>query len=149
LKWGLPLVLGGALGNLSDRITRGEVIDFIDYRGDWVRSMNTYIQQYWTGWTVTDHWPTFNVADVAICAGVALMAIDMFTSKRGHAPPPEQPSKPPEPAAEAPPESREVDPNAAALLATPPPGQRGSADPADVSLAGSSQPPAADAPNGK
>jgi signal peptidase II len=31
----------------------------------------------------TDHWPTFNVADVAICVGVALMAIDMFTAKRG------------------------------------------------------------------
>jgi signal peptidase II len=32
---------------------------------------------------VTDHWPTFNVADIAICVGVALMAIDMFTAKRG------------------------------------------------------------------
>ena len=31
---------------------------------------------------VTDHWPTFNVADVAICVGVALMAIDMFSAKR-------------------------------------------------------------------
>jgi signal peptidase II len=65
LKWGLPLVLGGALGNVFDRIRYGHVIDFIDaHVGD-------------------HHWPTFNVADIAICVGVGLMAIDMFTSKRG------------------------------------------------------------------
>jgi len=65
LKWGLPLVLGGALGNVFDRIRYGHVIDFIDaHAGD-------------------HHWPTFNVADIAICVGVGLMAIDMFTSKRG------------------------------------------------------------------
>jgi lipoprotein signal peptidase len=69
LKWGLPLVLGGALGNVFDRIRYGHVIDFIDahvlYKG------------------VDRHWPTFNVADIAICIGVGLMAIDMFASKRG------------------------------------------------------------------
>jgi signal peptidase II len=68
LKWGLPLVLGGALGNVFDRIRYGHVIDFIDvhlvFRGK------------------DHHWPTFNVADIAICVGVGLMAIDMFTSKR-------------------------------------------------------------------
>lgn len=68
LKWGLPLVLGGALGNVLDRIRYGHVIDFIDvhvlYKG------------------VEHHWPTFNVADIAICVGVGLMAVDMFTSKR-------------------------------------------------------------------
>ncbi len=67
LRWGLPLVLGGALGNLCDRIFYGWVIDFIDcyvkVRGD------------------ERHWPTFNVADVAICIGVGLMAIDMFTTR--------------------------------------------------------------------
>lgn len=72
LKWGLPLVLGGALGNVFDRIRYGHVIDFIDahvlYKG------------------VDHHWPTFNIADVAICVGVGLMAIDMFTSKRGPGP---------------------------------------------------------------
>lgn len=82
LKWGLPLVLGGALGNLSDRITRSQVIDFIDYRGEWVLGMNTFIRRYVDGWTLTDHWPTFNVADIAICIGVGLMAVDMFTSRR-------------------------------------------------------------------
>lgn len=68
LRWGLPLVLGGALGNVFDRIRYGSVIDFID------------VHMEWSG---TDHhWPTFNVADIAICVGVGLMAIDMFTSKR-------------------------------------------------------------------
>lgn len=84
LRWGLPLVLGGALGNLSDRITRSSVIDFIDYRADWVLSMNQLIGKVAKGWSLTDHWPTFNVADIAICIGVGLMAVDMFTSRRGH-----------------------------------------------------------------
>jgi signal peptidase II len=67
LQWGLPLVLGGALGNVFDRIRYGHVIDFID----------AHIGEH--------HWPTFNVADIAICVGVGLMAVDMFTSKRGKA----------------------------------------------------------------
>ncbi len=86
LKWGLPLVLGGALGNLSDRITRSQVIDFIDYRADWVMAMNSFVRRYVRTWTLTDHWPTFNVADIAICVGVGLMAIDMFSTRRHRAP---------------------------------------------------------------
>ncbi len=81
LKWGLPLVLGGALGNLNDRITRSQVIDFIDYRADWVLSLNRFINDRVSSWTVTDHWPTFNIADVAICVGVVLMGVDMFTHR--------------------------------------------------------------------
>ncbi len=73
LKWGLPLVLGGALGNVVDRIRYGHVIDFID----------AHIGHGVTEW----HWPTFNVADIAICVGVGLMALDMFSSKRGPASP--------------------------------------------------------------
>jgi lipoprotein signal peptidase len=66
LRWGLPLVLGGALGNLVDRIRYSHVIDFI------------HAHMKWGG---RDHsWPTFNVADIAICVGVGLMAIDMFSS---------------------------------------------------------------------
>ena len=83
LKWGLPLVLGGALGNLSDRIIRSSVIDFIDFRANWIETMNHGIGKLATGWGITDHWPTFNVADVSICVGVGLMALDMFLSKRG------------------------------------------------------------------
>jgi signal peptidase II len=90
LTWGLPLVLGGALGNLSDRVTRSSVIDFIDYRAEWVLTMNTYIARLVPRWGLTDHWPTFNVADIAICIGVGLMAVDMFTSRRG----PERRSEP-------------------------------------------------------
>jgi len=92
LKWGLPLVLGGALGNVFDRIRYGWVIDFIDYKAEWVKKMNTVFHG-----SPTDHWPTFNVADVAICVGVALMAIDMFTAKRGRAHPVTGETLPPPP----------------------------------------------------
>ena len=58
------LVLGGALGNLIDRILYGYVIDFLDvYYGDW-------------------HWPAFNVADSAITVGVVLLLLDSFKSNR-------------------------------------------------------------------
>jgi signal peptidase II len=86
LKWGLPLVLGGALGNVFDRIRYGYVIDFIDYRADWIKKGNELFAKYSPKHIVTDHWPTFNVADIAICVGVALMAIDMLTSRRGKKP---------------------------------------------------------------
>ncbi len=72
LRWGLPLVLGGALGNVLDRLRYGHVIDFID-----VHAMFGGVEQ---------HWPTFNVADIAICVGVGLMALDMFAAK-GSRPP--------------------------------------------------------------
>jgi len=85
LKWGLPLVFGGALGNFSDRLVRSGVIDFIDYRADWIQAMNGLVARVYPAWAVTDHWPTFNVADISICIGVGLMAVDMFTSKRGAA----------------------------------------------------------------
>lgn len=82
LRWGLPLVLGGALGNLSDRISRVGVVDFIDYRAHWVESMNRFIARFVKDWIITDHWPTFNVADIAICVGVGLMALDVLFTKR-------------------------------------------------------------------
>jgi len=107
LKWGLPLVLGGALGNLSDRITRSQVIDFIDYRADWVLSLNSFIGRHVNGWVLTDHWPTFNVADIAICIGVILMGVDMFTHRnRAKTAPPEEPPAAPE--APVPPSSPEA-----------------------------------------
>lgn len=104
LKWGLPLVLGGALGNLSDRITRSSVVDFIDYHAQWIEKMNAFIAKYAKGWTVTDHWPTFNVADIFICIGVALMAVDMVTSRKKPAPSQAPPGAPPP----APPEEPKI-----------------------------------------
>ncbi len=67
MRWGLPLALGGAIGNLVDRIRYGSVIDFIDF---YVKSGGQ-----------ERHWPTYNVADVAIVVGVALMAIDTLTTR--------------------------------------------------------------------
>jgi signal peptidase II len=64
MKWGLPLALGGAMGNLVDRMRYGWVVDFID----------VYISRKGR----EHHWPTFNVADIAIVVGVGLMAIDML-----------------------------------------------------------------------
>jgi signal peptidase II len=53
----LALILGGALGNLVDRVTAGEVVDFIEIG--------------WSRW----HWPVFNVADSAVTIGVVLFAL--------------------------------------------------------------------------
>jgi signal peptidase II len=62
-KWqavAFALVLGGALGNVIDRVIYGYVIDFIDvYYQDW-------------------HWPAFNVADSAITVGVVILLIESF-----------------------------------------------------------------------
>jgi len=81
LKWGLPLVLGGALGNLVDRIRYGHVIDFIDMYAGAGGLLDKLIQKLF-GPMREYHWPTYNVADIAIVAGVILMAIDMFTSRK-------------------------------------------------------------------
>ncbi|MEZ4296096.1 MAG: signal peptidase II [Polyangiaceae bacterium] len=63
MRWGLPLALGGAIGNLADRVRYGWVVDFIDV--------------FWKGKANEVHWPTFNVADIAIVIGVLLMALDL------------------------------------------------------------------------
>ena len=66
---GLSLILGGAVGNLIDRIFRGEVVDFFDAYVSWARLAD------WLRETVgTAHWPTFNVADSAIVCGALLLA---------------------------------------------------------------------------
>ena len=59
----LALILGGALGNLIDRIAYGYVVDFLDF--------------YWD----TYHFPAFNVADSAITCGAALLLWESFTNK--------------------------------------------------------------------
>ena len=64
----LALILGGAAGNLIDRLVYGYVIDFIDvYYGSW-------------------HWPAFNVADAAISVGAFLLLLDAFRGNKQHSP---------------------------------------------------------------
>jgi signal peptidase II len=61
---GLALILGGALGNLYDRLVYGKVVDFLDFHA--------------AGW----HWPAFNVADSAITVGAAILIVESFFPKR-------------------------------------------------------------------
>ena len=58
------LILGGALGNVIDRVTRAFVVDFIDF--------------YWGSW----HFAAFNVADSAITVGAGLLILDMILQAR-------------------------------------------------------------------
>ena len=62
---GLALVLGGALGNLTDRLRFGYVVDFIDF--------------HYRGW----HWPAFNLADSVITLGVIVLLMDLTGAFRG------------------------------------------------------------------
>jgi len=60
---GLALILGGALGNLFDRLAHGSVVDFLDF----------YLRGF--------HWPAFNVADSAIVIGAGLLVLDMLLTR--------------------------------------------------------------------
>ena len=60
----LALILGGAVGNLIDRVRIGYVVDFID----------VFYKTY--------HWPVFNLADSAICVGAVLLAMTWIQEKR-------------------------------------------------------------------
>jgi signal peptidase II len=71
LPLAVSLVLGGAMGNLIDRVRMGKVVDFVDW--------------YITVGGEEKHWPTFNVADAAITVGVALLIIEMFIGYRQEA----------------------------------------------------------------
>ncbi len=63
-KLGLTLILGGAVGNIIDRVNQGYVIDFVDL--------------HWQAW----HWPAFNVADTAISMGALMVLLDVLRSMR-------------------------------------------------------------------
>ena len=65
--WGLALILGGAAGNVFDRIMWGRVTDFLDF----------YLGTY--------HWHTFNIADSAIVVGSGLLLLDLFRPKKRQA----------------------------------------------------------------
>lgn len=60
---GLSLILGGAMGNLWDRMVSGRVVDFLDF----------YVGSY--------HWPAFNIADTAIVIGAILLISEIFFAK--------------------------------------------------------------------
>jgi len=60
---GLALILGGAIGNLYDRLAYGHVVDFLDFHA--------------AGW----HWPAFNVADSAITLGAAILILESFLNR--------------------------------------------------------------------
>jgi signal peptidase II len=70
-RTGLALVLGGAAGNLIDRIRQGYVVDYVDV--------------YWRGW----HFWAFNVADAAITAGVILIVLDLIRPRPERVPEPD------------------------------------------------------------
>lgn len=61
---GFALVVGGAIGNIIDRLRQGAVTDFLDF--------------YWRDW----HWPTFNVADIAITVGAVLILVASLPVRR-------------------------------------------------------------------
>ncbi len=56
VRWGAAMLLGGAVGNLIDRVRLGRVVDFLDFR----------------------IWPVFNIADIGICIGVAFLIYALF-----------------------------------------------------------------------
>jgi signal peptidase II len=66
-RLGLSLILGGAVGNLLDRLMAGRVIDFVDV--------------YWRGW----HFWAFNVADASITIGAVLVFVELLVFNRQHA----------------------------------------------------------------
>jgi signal peptidase II len=63
---GLALLLGGATGNLTDRVVHGAVTDFLEV---WIRILP---------WKIFNPWPVFNVADSAITVGAMLIILDSF-----------------------------------------------------------------------
>ncbi|MGH6969586.1 MAG: signal peptidase II [Stellaceae bacterium] len=65
LQLAIGLVIGGAVGNIVDRLARGAVVDFLDFH------------------LGTLHWFAFNVADAAICLGVFFIALDGLLGERG------------------------------------------------------------------
>ncbi|MGC9422364.1 MULTISPECIES: signal peptidase II [Vibrio] len=66
-KWNniaYALIIGGAVGNVFDRVVHGFVVDYLDF--------------YWG----TYHWPAFNLADSTICLGAAMIVLDSFRGKK-------------------------------------------------------------------
>ena len=66
-KTGAAMIIGGAIGNVVDRMLHGHVVDFLLF--------------YWQNW----YYPAFNVADSFICVGAVLLVIDGFKHKKDKA----------------------------------------------------------------
>jgi signal peptidase II len=65
-KWNniaYAMIIGGAVGNVFDRVVHGFVVDYLDF--------------YWGNY----HWPAFNLADTTICIGAAMIILDGFRNK--------------------------------------------------------------------
>ncbi len=78
---GLSLVLGGAVGNVIDRLLHGHVIDFLDfyYRAESCLPLFVAVNR---GAGLECHWPAFNLADSAITVGVVLLLVDTLRPRR-------------------------------------------------------------------
>lgn len=66
MQIGLGLIMGGAAGNLWDRVATGRVVDFLDF------------------YFASHHWPAFNIADIAISIGAFMMIISFYQKKKKH-----------------------------------------------------------------
>jgi signal peptidase II len=80
---GLSLVLGGAVGNLWDRIQLGYVVDFIDWFYLTTTTDTNDCLPFFYSMVATQscHWPAFNIADSAILLGAALLLVDMVLGR--------------------------------------------------------------------
>jgi len=87
-KWqamGLALILGGALGNVIDRIMYGYVVDFLDFYYQAEQCLPLFYQVHTP--VAECHWPAFNIADSAITVGVVVLIIDnIHSSLKRHVP---------------------------------------------------------------
>jgi signal peptidase II len=76
LNTALALLLAGITGNLIDRVRLGEVVDFLDFH-----------------WGARFTWPTFNLADAAICLGAALLALELMREEKAEHLPAQTPAR--------------------------------------------------------
>lgn len=87
--WALASILGGAIGNMIDRIVHGEVIDFIDVEFFDMRVSGFDIGILSHPGYVLDRWPVFNVADSAVTVGIVLLLFSLWRDPMlGHRPAP-------------------------------------------------------------
>jgi len=86
--WGLALVLGGAIGNLVDRIYLGEVVDFFDceFFDITIQPFSFWFIKF-PGYSMT-RWPIFNIADSAVTVGIVVLLVSAWLDPQGRSPRP-------------------------------------------------------------